>query len=72
MGLQGRGPGLLLTGLCGGLLFSWMNLAQPTDLSGIILSLSSEGDLGYGRADGEGWREPPLLFSLGLGPHFAL
>lgn len=45
MGLQ-RNPGLLLTGLCVGLLFSWMNLAQPTDLSG-ILSLSSEGDLGY-------------------------
>ncbi|EDM08631.1 rCG24526 [Rattus norvegicus] len=32
MGLQ-RNPGLLLTGLCVGLLFSWMNLAQPTDLS---------------------------------------
>lgn len=47
MGRQGRGPGLLLTGLCVGLLFIWMNLAQPTDLSGIILSLSSEGDLGY-------------------------
>uniref|UniRef100_A0A8I6AVB1 Protein unc-45 homolog A n=2 Tax=Rattus norvegicus TaxID=10116 RepID=A0A8I6AVB1_RAT len=34
MGLQ-RNPGLLLTGLCVGLLFSWMNLAQPTDLSAL-------------------------------------
>lgn len=47
MSRQRRGPGLLLTGLCGGLLFICMNLAQPTDLSGIVLSLSSEGDLGY-------------------------
>lgn len=35
MGLQRRSPGPLLTGLCVGLLFSWMNLAQPTDLSAL-------------------------------------
>lgn len=38
MGLQRRSPGPPLTGLSVGLLlllFSWMNLAHPTDLSGI-------------------------------------
>lgn len=73
MGLQRRSPGPLPTGLCVGLLFSWMNLAQPTDLSGIILPLSSEreGCWATGRAVGEGWRRPPLLFGEGLGLHFA-
>lgn len=48
MGLQRRSPGPLLTGLSVGLLiFSWTNLAHPTDLSGITLPLSSEGDLSW-------------------------
>lgn len=42
MGPQRRSPEPLLTGLCVGLLLSWTNLAQSTDLSGRVLPQEQE------------------------------